>query len=258
MWDGLRHAPDGQSLTVTTDDADDDDIWYDCVLGYVGSVHTDITSACDPCDNRDRFTNMAGKVLSERLVQILNKGPNFALTRSVSRHILKNVEIGLERGAFALRWKKHIEKKSLSGQHSPSSEDASDLATTSNAIQSAPGETIDSDLLPGSTKRKVSLAPRFSDTDTRAAPTAGARTERTLKVLKHKVMTLYKQHKTACQRNHQHSDIDLLNELNRDPEVSRSSDKCKGMVLLSKDEYIHKAEAITNGYEPIIKTLLLN
>ena len=176
--DGLGHALDRQHLNAVNGD-DDDDIWYDCVLGYVGSVHADITGSCDPFDNRDRFMNMTGKVLSDQLVQILNKGPNFALSRSVNRHIMKDVEIGLERGAFALRWKEHIEKrKSLSGQHSPSSEDASDLAVTSNTVQSAPGETTDSDLLPDSTNPRVSLAPRFSDTDTRAAPTAGPRTEK--------------------------------------------------------------------------------
>ena len=67
-------------------------------------------------------------------------------------------------------------------------------------------------------------------------------------------MTIYKNYKSTSQPNHQPSDVSMLKELSRDPDVIvKRSDKCKGLVVLPKSEYLHKAEAITDGYEAISK-----
>ena len=67
-------------------------------------------------------------------------------------------------------------------------------------------------------------------------------------------MTIYKNYKTPSQPNHQPSDIALLKNLGKDPEVViKRSDKCKGLVVLPKTEYIQKAQAITDGYETVPK-----
>ena len=196
---------------------------------------------------------MSDKVLPEQLVQFLSKGPNFALSRSVNKHVLKDVEIGLERGAFALRWRDHIEKKkrASTSQLVSTPDEQSTLSDSSDCVTT--DEPLNSDLdVAQDNLRKVTLIPRFSDTDTKAAPTAGASTEQTLKVLKRKVMTLCKNHRSSSQPNHRPSDISMLKELGRDPDVIvKRSDKCKGLVVLPKTEYLHKAETITGGYEAI-------
>ena len=67
---------------------------------------------------------MTDRTLPDQLVDMLNRGPNFALSRSVNKHVMKEVELGLERGAFALRWKERLDKsKSHPGAHQPSSND---------------------------------------------------------------------------------------------------------------------------------------
>ena len=106
----------------------DGDVWYDCFASNVsialnrdgttqrppGSSHCfdpHKTLANDPFENRDRFVNMTDRILPDQLMDLLSKGPNFALSRSVNKNVLKDVEIGLERGAFALRLKEYIDKK---------------------------------------------------------------------------------------------------------------------------------------------------
>ena len=48
--------------------------------------------------------------------------------------------------------------------------------------------------------------------------------------------------------------MSLLKDLGKDPDVMiKRSDKCKGLVILPKNKYIHKAKTITDGYEPVSK-----
>ena len=74
------------------------------------------------------FKNLSTLQLNDNLVDLLNCGPKFALTRQVNRDVLREVESGLERGAYALRWKAYIDnKRGLQAQpppnpHSPSEE----------------------------------------------------------------------------------------------------------------------------------------
>ena len=72
-------------------------------------------------------------------------------------------------------------------------------------------------------------------------------------------MTIYKNHKTFSQPNHQPSDISLLKKIGKDPEMMiKRSDKCKSLVMLPKAEYIYKAQTITNGYETVARDPALN
>ena len=313
--DSVGYARDRQIFDSTVEASDD--VWHDCVLGHddtrgpdmmisatVGNGqraknltgHTQSTSTSsgdshirtvrtsDPFYNRDRFLNMTDRTLPDQLVNMLNKDPNFALSRSVNRHVLKEVELGLERGAFALRWKERIDR---SKSHSDSRQSCLDDPTNSDVTpsgragpggapgpsagpggSSGPGESAGSgeSVGPGESaetedtqdtqqdKVTVKLAPRFSDTDTRAAPTAEAGTEKALKVLKQKVMTIYRNHKPHSQPNHQTNDVRVLKDLSKDPAVIiKRSDKCKGLVVLPKSDYVLKAGKITAEYESISK-----
>ena len=202
----------------------------------------------DPFVNNARFLNMTDKALPEKLVEILNKGPNFALSRSVNKHVLKDVEVGLERGAFALRWKERIDMNKPRSHSSPPGPDVT--LNSGLHVQGGPPDPEHAQ----DTQRRVTLTPRFSDTNTKAAPTAAASTEQKLKTLKHKVMTIYKNHKPPTNHNHLSSDVNMLKELANDPDiVIKRSDKCKGLVVLPKSEYVQKAETITDGYQAVMK-----
>ena len=117
---------------VAVTDADGD-TWYDCYVANDSIMlsNNDATqsqtrsisrSSHIPClernqfENRDRFLNMTDKALPDPVVDLLSKGPNFALSRSINKNVLKDVEIGLERGAFALRWKEDIDMRSNRNQ----------------------------------------------------------------------------------------------------------------------------------------------
>ena len=57
------------------------------------------------------FKNFSHLQLTSNVSELLNRGPKFALTRKVSTTVLKEVESGMERGAYAIRWKTHLENK---------------------------------------------------------------------------------------------------------------------------------------------------
>ena len=173
-----------------------------------------------------KFVNLSNKILDEDLSSLLEKGPNFALSRSINSRTMLEVEGNLERGAFALRWEEEIESKKRSRNH------VSGMAEN--------GEN------------KIKLRPRFSDTPTRQAPTAGPVTEHSIKEFKHKVMKAYKNHRSSTKANHSTDDIGRLKTIQEDKTIIvKKSDKCKGLVLMSKDDYIDKAEKIIGEYEPV-------
>ena len=62
------------------------------------------------------FKNLSDIQLEANLSDLLSRGPKFALTRKVTEHVLKEVESGMERGAYALRWKVDIESRRAAQQ----------------------------------------------------------------------------------------------------------------------------------------------
>ena len=78
-------------------------------LGTAGST----TEICTPnrSDIHDKILNLTDQALPDNISNMLSKGPNLALSRKVNKHVLLDVEKGIERSAFALRWKMHIDSK---------------------------------------------------------------------------------------------------------------------------------------------------
>ncbi|XP_043217474.1 uncharacterized protein LOC122379376 [Amphibalanus amphitrite] len=67
-------------------------------------------------------------------------------------------------------------------------------------------------------------------------------------------MGLYTHHKSNTKQNHTKHDRSTLTDLKNDDDlIVKRSDKCKGLVLLEKSEYVHKTETIVNDYQPIDK-----
>ena len=176
-----------------------------------------------------KFTNLTSKSIGGDLKNLLEKGPNFALSRRITTQTMIDVEMGLERGAFATRWKEEIDQQNKN-KH-----------TNGGGNQTH-------------TKPKIALKPRFSDTDTKQAPQAHPVTENALKRLKQKVMGLYSHHRQTTDHNHTKDDLSRLTELQKDDNVIvKRSDKCKGLVLMNKNDYVQKTEAIVKDYQPVQK-----
>ena len=145
---------------------------------------------------------------------------------------MKGVEVGLERGAFAVRWKEEIEGKK-------------------KATLPADPPGAQSQQKPAS---NTALRPHFSDTDTKQAPQAHPVTEHALKKFKQKVVSLYSHHRHKAHDNHTKDDLSALKELKQDASlIVKRSDKCKGLVLMKKDDYIKKTETTVKDYEPVPK-----
>ena len=86
--------------------------WFDA-LQYLGQVNPQTKSSklMEETDHAKKFLNLTGKPLHPSLETLLEKGPNFALSRKINTGIMKEVEIGLERGAFSIHRKEEIEAK---------------------------------------------------------------------------------------------------------------------------------------------------
>ena len=54
---------------------------------------------------------MTDKELKPCLTSVLDKGPKFAMTQKVTKRTFNDVEVGLERAIYALRWKVDIENR---------------------------------------------------------------------------------------------------------------------------------------------------
>ena len=126
------------------DHVSDEEIWHDSLSYLVdvdspthkagsyknsksvsGSYHMldDLTSAryANLHDvTRGKLLNMSVKNLSHITKNMFYKGPHFALSRTINRHVIREAEIGVERSAFALRWREHIEEQhNTREQHIP-------------------------------------------------------------------------------------------------------------------------------------------
>ena len=264
-------------------------IWYDascsCSLCELNNgansaekrVDAEIERSLDDCNAANvtntktpKVLNISDRPLSDSVLYIISKGPNFALSRKIDRNVIHEVEIGIERGAFALKWKEHIEEKrkanlnavsvtntnpltafhgTTNTTHSGSEHSQTDITTTNECTTQQPENT-----------QHATLKPRFDDTDTRMAPTASGRTEKALQILKQKVVNAYKNYRsnnrpsTSLLSNHTANDVKILKSIKEDDDlIVKRSDKCKGFVLLNKDTYIEKANQIISEYEPINK-----
>ena len=94
--------------------------------------------------------------------------------------------------------------------------------------------------------------PRFPDQPARPAPPVQMDTERSLHSLKHKILTIYRNHRRPSEPNVSREVQGQLKELKEAGDVIiKPSDKCKGFVVLNKADYVAKAETITAGYEPV-------
>ena len=227
------------------------------------SFNTNCSVGCvpDPLKNGGKVLNLTGRDLPKALSDILSQGPTFALSRKICQDVLYRVEKGIERGAFALRWKMYLSSKKRE-QYQHTEQDQQQVthtkqqqqqSTSSNNTDNTSHTSTQSTEQNGIAFEPLKMTPRFSDTDTKMAPPSDGTTERLFRSLKRRIMGCFKNHR-GRQANHSREDIQALNEIRSDPEVIvKHSDKCKGFVPMPKKTYIEKAETITSQYEQVPK-----
>ena len=217
---------------------------------------------------KKRVNNLSSQEINEACISVLAKGPNFAMTQCVTKELLLDVSKGVERFAYAKRWKDKI--SGPSGAAQTPSEDATDgtptivtaAAPTPSSSGGAPPSALGS-RTPGSSSvaddpdggvhqqragRLPNLSFRFPDTGKTFPEPSTRDVESSLQKLKDDLLRTYKNHRVTTQ-NVTAEQRDLVRELAKNKNVIvKQSDKCKGFVILDKDVYLNKANLIL--YDP--------
>ena len=162
-----------------------------------------------------RLKNLSSVQPSSELASLLHKGPKFALTQSISPKILRDVETGVEKMINAIRWKEFWR------QHT--------------SLAPAP--------------RHLPFLPSKGS----QAPKADPVTEQELSQLKKKVLSTYKNYRKGS-TNHTEEQKQQLKMLKSNEDIIiKPSDKCKGLVIMDKTDYVSKADVITAAYEEVAR-----
>ena len=97
---------------------------------------------------------------------------------------------------------------------------------------------------PGKSSRRAGLSFRFPDTDKRLPPPSNVEMERKLKQLKDDIVKSYASHNTK-ETNASKEQLQFLDKLRSNEDVViKQSDKCKGLVILDKSDYLDKSHTI--------------
>ena len=208
----------------------------------------------------DRVKNMTDKPISESLQALLAKGPTFALTQQAGKTVTRDAEIGIERAYHALRWKLHIERtndtrrEQAQRPHEAQRPPEGGEEHTSVIVQQAEGtEGNRGQGGPGTDlgQQRSLRKPQFPNVPTKQATPVDRDTEHSMGTLKHRIMAIYRNAPRTVPNTPAEARAGL-NELKRDANiVVKPSDKCKGLVLMTRDDYVAKGEDITNAYEQI-------
>ena len=166
-------------------------------------------------DKPERLKNLSAAQPSNDLVSLLEKGPKFALTQTVSDRTLRDVEIGIEKALNVIRW------KTFWSQHT-------------------------------STTPRTNTFP-FLPTKGHQAPKSDPVRELEFSLLKKKVLATFKNHRSDQPNHTKKQKTELMNLKKNDNVIVKPSDKCKGLIILDKRDYIHKADEITSSYEEVTK-----
>ena len=230
-------------------------------------------------ETNKRVNNLSSQGLSEACLSVLAKGPNFAMTQCVTKEVLLDVAKGVERFAYAKRWKDKITGPSgatrtpsedvtdagapttvsaepavptpqPSGGTTPTASDNGTLGNSSVAV--SPGEGVPQQRA----GRFPNLSFRFPDTGKTFPEPSSRDVETSLQKLKDDLLRTYKSHKVA-NKNVTTEQYDSVLELAKNKDVIvKQSDKCKGFVILEKETYLDKAKTILDdpqSYEKLSK-----
>ena len=198
-----------------------------------------------------RVRNLSSLALDPGTEGLLAYGPKFGITPKVDRHLITDVEKNIERFAYGKRWVDEIERikternrnaeeRGLTGPHIESNVDGDAVEVVPERQNEASNSNLFGDA-------------RFPDANKRQPPLSSNDTEERLVRLKSSVLRIYKQHSNLT-RNVTEEQLDGLEKLRKNDEiVVKPSDKCKGLVILDKTDYISKANQILDDQSNYMK-----
>ena len=205
--------------------------------------------------DRQRVNNLSCLELPAEGLDLLSKGPNYAITQEASDDIILEAKKGVERLAYAKRWQDCMRRKKESTRNTTDTI-TNDSTTTDNlqlpnphgnttTIEEAPETAVDtvttptetipsergapdceaapsaSGQLPNRATRnpsKSGLSFSFSDTDKKFPPPSDAGVKSRLKQLKEDIVKCYKNH-AVTKSNVSQSQKHFLRELEKNEQV---------------------------------------
>ena len=93
----------------------------------------------------------------------------------------------------------------------------------------------------------------FLPTKSQQAPRADPVCEQEFLQLKRRVIATYKNHKKGISNHSNEQKTELQTLKQNDDIIIKPSDKCKGLVILNKTDYLAKASDITEQYEQVAR-----
>ena len=100
-------------------------------------------------------------------------------------------------------------------------------------------------------RNSVLNKPRFSNQPTKQASPVETETERSLLSMKRKIMAIYKNYHVSEPNTSPEARAEMKVLKENDSIVVKPSDKCKGLVIMNKEDYMNKAKVITDSYEKV-------
>ena len=224
----------------------------------------DVSSSAGQSDIK-RVNNISSIPLEGAAENLLSHGPKFGITPSVNGSLLRDVERSVERFAYRKRWADKIisdretradrdavartSDPDISAQNQPAQTDASVAQHTSAAENGAAVRNSNSQLLAGV---------RFPDANKTQPPPSTREEEEQLSRLKNDIMKIYRCHKSEASNISRDEQEALQSLKGRDDIIIKPSDKCKGFVILNKEEYVEKAKSVLSdrdNYERLDKDI---
>ena len=180
--------------------------------------------------------------VSERVKDLLALGPKFVPTTRVAKSVRRKAEVGVERLAFGRRWQREAERKQRMEEEGKMDNNEERQAVSNER----PITRLDNDF------RLKKLA-----TTEKQAPLMLDAEENALKRLKENIMKLYdreerrQKYQTGIQgRQLTKQERKDLSELRHDSNIIvKPSDKSKGFVLMSRNNYVDKVAAMLDNLE---------
>ena len=190
-------------------------------------------------ESQPRLVNLSDCQLSDSMTNLLSKGPRFALSQRVTPSILQMVEVGIERACYGLKWKNKIE--------------TNEKTTTIESDQNQPSSEGNAEDNDGETPPPTLPRPFFPDSGACQPPQVSMEIEQNLQKVKSKILSLF-QGVRKTETNISKEQREELDSLSKNENIIvKRSDKCKSIVIMNKEEYVEKSEAIVGTYEEVSK-----
>ena len=206
--------------------------------------------------NVKRVNNISSRPLHATAEELLSRGPKFSITPSVNSSLLRDVERNFEGFAYGKRWTDKIlndreerANRDIQNDHGhPTGGEDGDRDADGHASRASGTSALEGGAGCQSTADggRLFTGIRFPDINKRQPPLTSKDSEEQLSNLKSSIIKIYKCHQNSAP-NASREERDALKTLREDDSLTiKPSDKCKGFVIMDKQDYIDKAKTINS------------